>query len=159
MISGKSLCLFYGLPLILSLCCFADDAKDEAIKKDRKQIQGNWRIIGLEINGNKAKEEDARKLMVINGDDGTWKLMSEGKEVCRGTSTIDPTAKPKQLDFEITEGSGAGNQYHAIYELGDKKRKMCFASKSKERPTDFISATGSEIILVYFEREMPSPNP
>lgn len=159
MLSVKSLWLLSCLPLMLSICCFADEAKDEAIKKDRKQIQGNWRIIGLEINGNKAKEEDARKLMVINGDDGSWKLMSEGKELCRGTSTIDPTAKPKQLDFVITEGSGAGNQYHAIYDLGDKKRKMCFASKNKERPTDFVSATGSEIILVYFEREMPSPNP
>jgi|688.fasta_scaffold32680_5 uncharacterized protein (TIGR03067 family) len=159
MLSVKSLWLLSCLPLMLSICCFADEAKDEAIKKDRKQIQGNWRIIGLEINGNKAKEEDARKLMVINGDDGSWKLMSEGKELCRGTSTIDPTAKPKQLDFAITEGSGAGNQYHAIYDLGDKKRKMCFASKNKERPTDFVSATGSEIILVYFEREIPNPKP
>lgn len=159
MLSVKSLWFLSCLPLLLSVCCLADEVKDEAIKKDRKQIQGNWRVIGLEINGNKAKEEDARKLMVINGDDGTWKLMSEGKEVCRGTSTIDPTTKPKQLDFTITEGSGAGNQYHAIYELSEKKRKMCFVSRSKERPTDFFSATGSEVILVYFEREMPGPNP
>jgi len=101
MLSVKSFWLLSCLPLMLSVCCIADEAKDEAIKKDRKQIQGNWRIIGLEINGNKAKEEDARKLLVINGDDGTWKLMSEGKEVCQGTSTIDPTTKPKQLDFTI----------------------------------------------------------
>jgi hypothetical protein len=38
----------------------ADDAKDEAIKKDRKQIKGTWRVIALEDNGNKAMDENAR---------------------------------------------------------------------------------------------------
>ena len=67
----------------------ADDAKDEAIKKDRKQIEGTWRVVALEVNGNKAMEEDAKKLMVVNGTDGTWSLHSEGNEVSKGTSTID----------------------------------------------------------------------
>lgn len=45
----------------------ADDAKDEAIKKDRKLIEGTWRVVALEVDGNKATEEDARKLTVVNG--------------------------------------------------------------------------------------------
>jgi hypothetical protein len=40
----------------------AEDSKDEAIKKDRKQIEGTWRIVALEIDGNKAIEEFVRKL-------------------------------------------------------------------------------------------------
>ena len=39
----------------------AGDAKDDAIKKDREQIQGTWQIVALEINGNKAADADARK--------------------------------------------------------------------------------------------------
>ena len=35
-------------------------------------------------------EEDAKKLTVVNGSDGTWNLRSEGKEISKGTSTIDP---------------------------------------------------------------------
>jgi uncharacterized protein (TIGR03067 family) len=131
----------------------ADDAKDEAIKKDRRQIEGTWRIVALEVNGNKANEEDAKKLSVVNGTDGTWSLLSEGNEISKGNSTFDPTKKPKAIDFTPTEGEGKGNQYLGIYELGDKTRKMCFAPPGKGRPTEFVSSAGSEIILLTFERE------
>jgi uncharacterized protein (TIGR03067 family) len=131
----------------------ADDAKDEAIKKDRKQIEGTWQIAALEINGNKSADEDAKKLSVVNGSDGTWTLRSEGQQISKGTSTFNPTKKPKTIDFTVTEGEGNGNQYRGIYELGETTRKLCFAPPGKERPTEFASAPGSEHILVTFERE------
>jgi uncharacterized protein (TIGR03067 family) len=131
----------------------AEDAKEEAIKKDRKQIEGTWIVVALEVNGNKAMDEDAKKLTVVNGADGTWSLLSEGKEISKGTSTIDPMQKLKALNFTATEGEGKGNQYLGIYELGEKTRKMCFAPPGKERPVEFSSTPGSEHILVTFERE------
>jgi uncharacterized protein (TIGR03067 family) len=130
----------------------ADEAKDEAIRKDRKIIEGTWRIIALEVNGNKTKEEDARKLTVVNGSDGTWRLRSEVKEISKGTSVFDPTQKPKTIDFTPTEGGGKGNQHLGIYEIGEETRKLCFAPAGKERPTEFSSPPGSEHILVTFER-------
>jgi len=139
--------------VLLTAIASADDATDEAIKKDRKQIEGTWRVVALEVNGNKAKEEDAKKLTVINGSDGTWSLHDEEKEISKGTSSIDPTKKPKTIDFTPTEGAGTGNQYLGIYELGQKTRKMCFAPPGKGRPTEFSSMPGSEHILVTFERE------
>jgi uncharacterized protein (TIGR03067 family) len=131
----------------------ADDAKDKAIKRDRKQIEGTWRIVSLEVNGKKAMDEDAKKFTVVNGSDGTWSLLAEGKEISKGTSTFDPTKKPKTLDFTPTEGAGKDNQYAGIYELGEKTRKMCFAPPGKDRPTEFSSMPGSEHILVTFERK------
>jgi len=131
----------------------ADDSKDEAIKKDRTQIAGRWRVVALEVNGNKALPEDAKKLTVVNGSDGTWSLLSEGKEISQGTSTFDPTKKPKAIDFTPTAGEGKGNVYRGIYELGANKRRMCFAPLGKERPTEFSSTSGSEHILVVLERE------
>ncbi len=132
----------------------ADDAKDAAIQKDRNQIKGTWRVVVLVVNGNTAMEEDARKLTVVNGSDGTWSLYSEGKEVTKGTSTFDPTKSPKTLDFTPTEGDDAGKQFFGIYELGENTRKMCFAPLGKGRPADFSSSPGTEIICVTFEREM-----
>jgi uncharacterized protein (TIGR03067 family) len=131
----------------------AGDAKDTAIKKDRKKIEGTWRVVAFEVDGKKGTEEDAKKLTVVNGADGTWSLHSEDKEMNKGTSTIDPTKKPKTIDFTITEGEGKGNQHLGIYELGKKTRKLCFASPGKERPTEFSSTPGSGQILVTFERE------
>ncbi len=138
---------------ILATLATADDVKDEAIKKDRKRIEGTWRIVALEVNGNKAKEEDAKKLMVVNRSDGTWSLLSEGKEIGKGTSIIDPTKKPKCIDFTSSDGEGQRIEFLGIYELGEKTRKMCFAPSEKDRPTEFASLLGSESILVTFERE------
>ncbi|MEK6263131.1 MAG: TIGR03067 domain-containing protein [Planctomycetota bacterium] len=146
--------LFVGVLLTAVVArAFADEAQDEAIKKDRKLIEGTWRVVALEIDGNKSMEEDARKITVVNGSDGTWSLRSEGNEICKGTSTIDPAKKPKTIDFTVTEGEGKGNQYPGIYELGEKTRKLCFAPPGNARPTEFSSSPGSEHILVTLERE------
>lgn len=44
-----------------------DDAQEEAIKKERKLLEGTWRIVALEVNGNKSYDEAARKVSVVNG--------------------------------------------------------------------------------------------
>lgn len=142
-----------ALLVAITAIASADDAKDEAIKKDRKMIEGQWRIVALEVNGNKSSDEDAKKFSVVNGPDGTWTILSEGKEVAKGTNSFDPTKKPKTIDFTITEGGGKGNVHLGIYELGEKARKLCFAPPGKDRPSEFTSTPGSEHILVMFEGE------
>jgi uncharacterized protein (TIGR03067 family) len=150
---------FYGFWLVAAILmaitaiAVADDAKEEAIKRDRKQIEGTWRIVALEINGNKSSGEDAKKFSVVNGPDGTWSLLSDGNEVAKGTNSFDPTKKPKHIDFTITEGGGKGDIHLGIYDLGENSRKLCFAPPGKDRPTEFSSTPGSEQILVTFERE------
>jgi len=130
----------------------ADKAKDEAIRKDRKIIEGTWRVIALAVNGNQAKEEDARKLTVVNGRDGTWRLRSEEKEISAGTSVFDPTRTPKTIDFTPIAGAETGKQHLGIYEIGEETRQLCFAPAGKERPTKFASPPGSGHIFITFER-------
>ncbi|HVK08319.1 MAG TPA: TIGR03067 domain-containing protein, partial [Gemmataceae bacterium] len=110
-------------------------------------------VVAVEVGGNKVTEVDVKKYTVVNAADGTWSLRSDGKEVTRGTSTIDPAKTPRTLDFTATEGELKGNRYLGIYELGEKARKMCFAPPGKERPTEFASPPGGDHILVTFERE------
>jgi uncharacterized protein (TIGR03067 family) len=136
-----------------ALLAATDDAREYAIKKDRGQIEGTWRVVALEVNGEKASEENAKKIMVINGSDGTWSLRAEDKEISKGISTFDPTKTPKHLDFMPTEGERKGDHFMGIYELGEKTRKLCFAPAGKVRPTEFSSTQGSEHILVTLERE------
>ena len=130
----------------------ADDSKDEAIKKYHEQIKGTWRIVTPENDGNKTKEEDANKLTVVNGSDGTWTCYFDGVEISKGTSTIDPTKNPKTIDITVTGGAGKGEQHVGIYELGENTRMLCFAPPGKERPTEFSSLPGSQHILVTYER-------
>lgn len=86
----------------------ADETQDQDIEKDRQRILGTWRVIGLVVNGEQAGDEDARKLKVVNGIDGSWSLRSEENDVSSGTSTIDPSQTPKTIDFTVTEGDGKG---------------------------------------------------
>lgn len=141
-----------ALLAVSALTASADDAKDEAIKKDRQRIEGTWRIVELVVNGDLAKEEDAGKLTVVNGSDGTWSVRSEDTEISKGTSTFDPTQTPKTIDFTPTIGDSAGQLHLGIYKLGKNARKLCFAPSGMERPTEFTSEAGSGHILVTFER-------
>jgi uncharacterized protein (TIGR03067 family) len=129
----------------------AGDAKDEAIKKDRKRYEGTWQVVSLEVDGNKVAEEDAKKFTVINDADGKWAIEVEGN-VTRGTSEIDPTKKPKTVDLMYTEGQNKGKTQPGIYELGDDTRKVCLAPPGKERPTEFSSTAGSGHILAVLKR-------
>ncbi len=130
----------------------ADDATDEAIKNDRRQIEGTWRIVELIVNGNRVKVEDARKLIVVNGNNGAWSLRAEEKEINRGTSTFDPMKKPKTIDFTPAIGDAKGKLHLGLYELGDGVRKVCLAPAGQDRPTEFSSEPDSGHVLVKFER-------
>jgi len=140
------------LSAIGAIACAAD-SNDDLVKKYHKQIEGTWKVVSLEVNGNKVDQEESRKLTVVNGSDGTWSVHSEGKEIIKGTSLVYPTQKPKTIDFTPTEGERKGEVHLGIYELGEKTRTLCFAPPGKARPTQFLTTPGSEQILVTFERE------
>ena len=139
--------VFVGAALVAG----ADSAKEEAIKKDRAEYEGTWQVVSVEMNGKKTAAEDARKITVLNQGD-TWIVQVEGKEVARGTSKIDPTKKPKTIDFTPTKGSDQGKVFLGIYAIEGNSRKLCFAEPGKARPTEFVSKPGREHCLVIFER-------
>ncbi len=137
----------------VGLVAAGDSAKEAAIKKDRAQFKGTWRVVSLVVDGNKAPDSDAQKIIVTNHADGTWVVKVGDKEVARGTSTIDPTKKPKTLDFVPTVGSNQGKTHLGLYELKGDSRKLCFVAPGKDRPTEFSSTPGSGHILVVFRRD------
>jgi uncharacterized protein (TIGR03067 family) len=130
----------------------AGDAKDEAIKKDRKKYEGTWQVVSLEVDGNKSAEDDAKKITVINEADGKWAIEVDGKVIARGTSEIDPTKKPKTVDLTVTEGEGKGQTALGLYEFEDDTRKVCLAPAGKDRPSEFSSTAGTGHILAVLKR-------
>jgi uncharacterized protein (TIGR03067 family) len=147
--------LALGVSLLLAItgALTAGDAKEEAIKKDRKKYEGTWQVVSLEVEGNKADEENAKKITVINEADGKWAIEVEGKVMVRGTSEIDPLKKPKAVDLTGTEGDGKGETALGIYEFpDDNTRKVCLAQAGKERPAEFSSTAENKHILVVLKR-------
>jgi uncharacterized protein (TIGR03067 family) len=137
------------------ISAMAGDAKEQAIEKERKKYAGTWRVTALEVDGNKASEEDARKITVVNREDGTWIIQVDGKEINKGTSEIDPAKKPKTIDFTADDGPDKGKPFLGIYQIDENTRKLCFAPSGKDRPTEFSSNPGSGHFLVTFERVKP----
>lgn len=86
----------------------AEDAKDEAIKQDRKLIEGTWQVVALDVNGNRVSDEDAKKITVVNGPDGTWTLFSDGKEVGKGTNSLN-SGRQTRLSFAASIRSISSN--------------------------------------------------
>jgi len=128
------------------------DTKEEATKKDHLAIEGTWRAISLEVNGNAVGADDVKKITTENGRDGEWTLLVDGNEMAEGTSTIDPTVTPKTIDFKATKGNSAGQTTYGIYEMTGNTRRICYAEPGRPRPADFSAAAGSGRILVVFER-------
>ncbi len=128
-----------------------------AVERDRSKIAGEWTISELVIDGNPVSAEDRSKLRVKNEIDGTWTLISEGRSIGGGTSTLIPGEQPKQIDFKLTRGDGAGREFVGIYKLDGDRRTLCFAARQPEadqqgRPQSFTSQAGQQHILVRFER-------
>lgn len=145
--------LFLGLCVICPGPLYGQDPKEEAMQKDRKLIQGTWKVTRLVDSGKVAHDHDLQKVVVINGDDGSWMLVADGKEIAKGPSTFDPTGKPKTLDFHLVKDDGGKEFFLGIYELGATQRKMCFKHKAKGRPKGFESTKEGGEILVEFERD------
>ncbi len=124
-----------------------------AVEKDRAAVRGNWRVVELHVDGQRAADEDARRFSVSNAGDGTWALLHDGGEMVRGGSTIEPEAVPKRIDFTATDAGGEVQHYLGVYELGDPVRKLCFARPGRPRPVDFTSTVDNEQLLIVFQRE------
>jgi len=130
----------------------AADEKQDAIKRDNLAIEGMWKAVSIEVNGNPVPAADAAKIRVENGRDGEWTLLVDGQELAEGTSTIDPTVTPRTIDFKVTRGNDAGRVTFGIYELGENTRKICYAEPGRPRPADFSAPAGSGRTLAVFER-------
>jgi uncharacterized protein (TIGR03067 family) len=141
-----------GLLVVVGLVAAADPAREQAIQKDRQLYEGVWRVVSLEVDGEKEPDRAARMIAVTNHRDGSWVLRVDGREAARGTSRIDPTRKPRTIGF-TPDGEGGGPTLLGIYEISGDTRKLCFASAGKGRPTEFSAEAGSGRVLAVFRRE------
>ncbi len=147
-----------SISAILFASLFAvDAAKDEAVKKDLAKLQGTWRVVAVEENGEQVPEDKIRESNVtvtIEGDKHTLRL--PGKTLGPVTITLDPTAKPKHYDMKIPEDAkdpNAGKTLHGIYELNDDTWKFCQDKSGKGRPSEFSGKSAPGWVYVIMKKE------
>jgi len=145
--------ILIGLAAVAISTAWAED--NEAVKKDVAQLQGEWAMVSGSADGNAmpdAMRETAKR--VCKGDEtmvtiGTQLLM-------KAKFTIDPSSKPKSIDYQMIDGPTKGKKQLGIYEIEGDTAKFCFGSPGSERPTDFTSTPGDGRTLSVWKRKKTS---
>jgi uncharacterized protein (TIGR03067 family) len=85
--------------------------------------------------------------------DGETTISMSGQLYFKAKFSIDPTKKPKAIDYVMTDGPTKGKTHLGIYELDGDTVKFCFAAPGKDRPTEFTAKDGSQNTLSVWKRE------
>jgi RNA polymerase sigma factor (sigma-70 family) len=125
----------------------APEGPDDAMKKEIKLLEGEWKVSTMEFGKTEVPAEMLTKYkFTFAGDKLTWdaprgitvKAMklypSDG--VFPSTFTIDPSQKPKQIDITFHDKKG-DRKVMGIYEIKDDTLKLC--TGGLRRPTEFSS--------------------
>ena len=114
--------------------------KDDAVKKDMKLLEGTWLMQSFEINGEALDADKVKSITVtIKGDRYSVDLGGKSFEL---TFKIDPTKKPKAIDFTIAKDDKKAVT-HGIYEVSADTFKVCRTTEAgKDRPTAFAGKEG-----------------
>jgi uncharacterized protein (TIGR03067 family) len=124
---------------------------DDAAKKEMSLLEGEWSMVSGERDG-QAIPEDLAKTGKRVVKDGETTVTLGDMVVMKAKFTIDPSKKPKTIDYSVNEGAAKGNKVLGIYELDGDTIKFCFSAPDKDRPTDFSAKEGSGRTLSVWKR-------
>jgi uncharacterized protein (TIGR03067 family) len=135
---------------VLGLVCTG--AAQDDTKKEMALLEGEWSMVSGEANGQAMPAELAKTGKRV-AKDGETAITISGQVLFKAKFTIDPTKKPKAIDYLMTEGPTKGKTHLGIYELDGDTLKFCFAAPGKERPTEFTAKEGSQRTLSVWKRD------
>ena len=142
-----------GMVAVAALA-FASLASGGDAQKDQAAMQGKWTVLSIKESDGKGPPEDFLKdIEVIVKDDSMKILLTAKKETLDAFKMkLDPTKKPKAVDFTHTEGPDKGKTELGIYKLEGDTLTICVNDFDKERPTGFATKDGSKISLIVLKK-------
>lgn len=129
----------------------ADDPKEDAAKKDREKLAGTWKVTSAERDGQPDKR--SQNALTTFQADGKFTVKFTDGTGGDGTFTLDPTKKPRAVDYTLNYGPDKGKLHEGIYELEGDTLKICRSEPGKPRPTEFATKTDSGHMLLVLRRE------
>jgi len=131
------------LSALITLACsgMALAAEKPSVTNDLAQLQGAWTMVSGSADGQAMPDEMLKQMKRVCQGDETTTTMG-GQVFMKAKFTLDPSKKPKTIDYQMTEGFTKGKTQLGIYELDGDTFKACFNSAGAERPTEFKSGEG-----------------
>lgn len=148
---GLSLLAVFALTIPLAR---AENPAPSVADKDLAALQGEWLMVSGIADGVPIPDEMLpTSKRVCKGDEVTATV--GGNLVMRAKIKLDPTAKPKTIDYDVLEGPTKGQKHLGIYEVDGDTFKSCFAAAGQKRPTDFESKAGEKRTSSVWKRKAP----
>jgi uncharacterized protein (TIGR03067 family) len=118
----------------------------DATAQEMEKFQGTWRQIAHERDGvaDPADEWGWQPRVTFTGDTFVVTL-ADGSTAIKGNFRLDPTRKPKAVDWTDTFGPDAGKTFLAIYSLEGDRLVFCAADAGQERPVEFRAGPGQDL--------------
>lgn len=139
-----------ALVLALALVAGAPNKKDPPAKEP-PSIVGEW-VGETAVSGGKPKPPapDGGITFTFTADGKL--LVREGKrdKPEEGTYKADPKKSPAEIDL-VPQTAGNGPTLQGIYKIDGDTLTFCFALGA-ERPTEFASPVGSQVMLITCKR-------
>jgi uncharacterized protein (TIGR03067 family) len=142
--------LFVSLAAVTLSTVRAEES--DAVKKDLALLQGEWSMVSGSADAQPMPEEMRKQMKRVCKGNETTTTMGE-QVFLKAKITIDPSKKPKAIDYDMTGGPNAGKKQLGIYEVDGDTFKACFAKPGDDRPTDFTSKPGEGRLLSVWKRE------
>lgn len=127
----------------------ADDVRQAELAK----MAGNWKVTGLEINGQNLLPAGTEIKVVIAADRLKFPATG-GNPGSEFTLAIDPTTSPKVVDIVAVTGNNKGDMFEGIYQLDGDTLQICVRTPAgvKDRPTELASKENSGLVLLKLAR-------
>jgi uncharacterized protein (TIGR03067 family) len=140
------------IPAIAVLALVPAVIAQDAKQKEMGLLEGEWSMVSGDADG-----VSMPNAAILNGKrsakNGETTITFGGQVYFKAKFQIDPTTKPKTIDYTMTEGPTKGKTHLGIYELDGDTVKFCFAAPEMERPTEFSAKEGSRRTMSVWKRD------
>jgi uncharacterized protein (TIGR03067 family) len=126
-------------------------AKDDTAK-ELKKLQGTWKVVALEVDGNELSEEDRKQAPTELTIKGT-KYVLKGQQDSKGTFQLGANKKFKTITTKPTDGPYKGKTIKAIYKLDGDTMTACYDITGKTRPDAFSSKDKEGYVVIKYKRK------
>jgi uncharacterized protein (TIGR03067 family) len=109
-------------------------------------LAGEWAPQSAEVGG--------QPLPVSNFGGANLHLTADTYEFAgdKGTYTVLSTGSPAQMDIMGQGGPNNGRTIKAIFELAGDHLTVCYQLGPGDRPNEFKTAEGTQVLLIHYER-------
>ena len=139
------------IPMTAVLLVFAVVSKGDDAKTDTEKLQGTWKLVSLEADGEQAPAEIVAKLkLVFKNNTLTFTPGEPG--FTNYTFKVDPTTKPPSFDMTHADGTHKDETTKGIYSLKGDSLKICFG-QANQRLKEINSKSGQAMYVL--KRDKP----